>query len=355
MDITIFINSRDIRDYHRKIGYKYNALEAAWLVYYCRDISVKQKHEAWNWIIQNMPDCEVSNGRIHTCFYGKSAHKAIADYIEMEQDFIDSFMTDSGWLYTYSHSFIRGGEREVDIVYDKGVFSSAENCIEHILKEEDPKETTFAEISRKRPDEDCYNNYHGSIVIDLSGEIVDVSIDTKDDSDRSVIDLVCFFEDLWFEFPVPFKRGDIVFLCNRLGEEDPIVLTDIVIPPNWEREKYIMMRSEHGGDTSDMNLYGYAMDESGYIGPFREVWFNYMDVEYYRKELKGVDRALIPISNWLKGEFCDDLCLLLAGYHRILLEEVLAKTVPLMYSAEALKLAGFPIVKNGREKDGDNM
>lgn len=355
MDITNFINSRDIRDHHRKIGYKYNALEAAWLVYQCRDVNVKQKHDAWKWIIQNMPDCKVSNGRIHRDYYGQSVHKTVADYMELEQDFIDSFMRDSGWLYTYSHSFKCGGEREIDIVYDKGVFSSAEKCIEHILKEEDPEETTFAEISRKRPDEDGYNNHHGSIVIDLSGEIVDVSIVTEDNSDRSVIDHIYFFEDLWFEFPVPFKRGDIVFLRNRLGEEDPILLTDIVIPPNWDHEKYLTMRSEHGGDTSDMNLYGYAMADSGYIGPYYEVWFNYMDVEYYRKELTGINRVLQIISNWLKGEFGDDLCLLLAGYHRILLEEVLAQTVPRMYLPEGLKLAGFPTDKNGEEKNGDHL
>ena len=81
MDITNFINSRDIRDYHRQIAYKYSALEAAWIVYCCRDISVKQKHEAWNWIIDNMPDCMVSTGRIHNCFHGKSTHKVIAERI----------------------------------------------------------------------------------------------------------------------------------------------------------------------------------------------------------------------------------------------------------------------------------
>ena len=115
------------------------------------------------------------------------------------------------------------------------------------------------------------------------------------------------------------------------------------------------MRSEHGGDTSDMNLYGYAMADSGYIGPYKEVWFNYMDVEYYRKELKGINRVLQIIRNWLKGDFGDDLCLLLAGYHRILQEEVLAKTVPRMYLPDALKLAGFPTDKNGGEKNGDHL
>ena len=138
-----------------------------------------------------------------------------------------------------------------------------------------------------------------------------------------------------------------MFVSNRLGTDEPVVLTDIVIPPGWEREKYINMRLEHGGDTSDMNLYGYMMtDNSRYIGPFAEVWWNYMDVEYYRKELTGINRVLKIIGNWLKGEFGDDLCLLLAGYHRILLEEVLAKTTPLMYTSEGLVSAGFPIKKN---------
>ncbi len=56
MDFTFFINSRDVRDYHRKIDYKYSSLEAAWLVYMCDSIILSEKHSAWNWIINNMPD-----------------------------------------------------------------------------------------------------------------------------------------------------------------------------------------------------------------------------------------------------------------------------------------------------------
>ena len=351
MDITSFINSKDIREYHREIGYKYNALEAAWLVYQCRSINVKQKHEAWNWIINNMPDCAVSNGRIRRYYYGTSVHKVIADYMELEKNFIDSFMSESGYLYTYKHS-CKIYDGDVDIVDSEGVFSSAEKCIEHILKEEVPEETIFAEISRRIPDKDGYYNRYGSIVIDLSGEIIDLMIEAKDDSDNNIIDLTYFFEDLWFAFPVPFKQGDIVFVSDRLENEDPIVLTGIVIPPGRDREEYIKMRLEHGGDTSDMNLYGYMMtDNSGYIGPFTEVWWNYMDVEYYRKELTGIKRVLKIISNWLKGEFGDDLCLPLAGYHRILLEEELSKTTPLSYLNEGLMLAGFPAEHSKGEKN----
>ncbi len=35
MDIYRFINSKDIRAHLENIGYQFNALEAAWLVYQC--------------------------------------------------------------------------------------------------------------------------------------------------------------------------------------------------------------------------------------------------------------------------------------------------------------------------------
>jgi len=67
-----------------------------------------------------------------------------------------------------------------------------------------------------------------------------------------------------------------------------------------------------------------------------------MDAEYYRDELEGYNRVLKPISSWLKGEFNDELDLLLAGYHHIMMEEHLKRTVPVLYTKEGLKLAGFP-------------
>ena len=269
-------------------------------------------------------------------------------------------MTESGYLFTYKPycKCLNG----YDACKNDGVFSNAQKSIEHILKDEDSEDCIFAEIERKIPDYEDYYNIHGSIVIDLNGEILDIDVDLGSDPDNREIDLKHFFDDLWFEFPVPFKRGDIVFLRNRLREEDPILLTDIVVPSNWEREKYIEMRSEHGGDYTDMNLYGYAMEDSTaysdkskshYIGVYAEVWFNYMDLEYYRKELTGTDRVLKVISNWLKGEFGDDLCLLLAGYHRIMMEEYLSTTTPVMYTYEGLRLAGFSKDNNKGEQNNE--
>ncbi len=112
------------------------------------------------------------------------------------------------------------------------------------------------------------------------------------------------------------------------------------------------MRRKSGGDFTDMNIWGYSMEatrsysdagESGYLGVYSEVWWNYMDAEYYRDELQGMYRALLPLQAWLRGELGDDMCLLLAAYHRVLLEEYLAQTVPTTYMKDQMKKIGIDV------------
>ena len=59
MDIFRFVNSKDVREHLRDIGYEFNSLEAAWLIYQCRDAAIDEKHKAWNELIATMPDCPI--------------------------------------------------------------------------------------------------------------------------------------------------------------------------------------------------------------------------------------------------------------------------------------------------------
>ena len=59
MDILSFVNSRDIRKYLRDIDYKCDPMQAAWLVYQNYDKPYGKKHKAWQWIIDNIQDCEI--------------------------------------------------------------------------------------------------------------------------------------------------------------------------------------------------------------------------------------------------------------------------------------------------------
>lgn len=59
MDIYRFINSKDIRNYLKKINYEFTPVEAAWLIWKCLDITREGKHKAWQEIIDTMPDCPI--------------------------------------------------------------------------------------------------------------------------------------------------------------------------------------------------------------------------------------------------------------------------------------------------------
>ena len=59
MDIYSFVNSKDIREHLRKMDYRFNSLETAWLIYQCRHISYEEQKAAWIELINTMPDCEV--------------------------------------------------------------------------------------------------------------------------------------------------------------------------------------------------------------------------------------------------------------------------------------------------------
>ena len=339
MDISRFINSTDIRNYHKKIGYEYNSVEAAWLVSQCHSKTLEEKHEAWQWIIDNMTDMEIVNCGRWVSEKGQTIHKVLADYMEMEKTFVKEFKDSSrGWLYMYKYYFM-------DSIDTEGCFSSYENCEKHIMENYHPEETNHIEIRRGLPDKG--DIFHGSfITIDLSGRILSVFTDYWKEENHRWNGISRFFGELWFNFPVPFKRGDIVYLKSRYQSDkhSPIVLDSIIVPSGEDKEEYIKKRREHG-DTSDMDIWGYAADVewcNGYNGIYNDTWWNYMDAEYYREELTGFNRLLKPVSNWLKGEFGDGVDLLLAGYHHIMMEEYLSRAVPVIYTKEGLKMAGFP-------------
>lgn len=46
MDICSFVNSKAIGEYLREIKYEFNTIEAAWLIFQCRSISVEERHQA---------------------------------------------------------------------------------------------------------------------------------------------------------------------------------------------------------------------------------------------------------------------------------------------------------------------
>ena len=59
MNILRFINSKDIRRHLRELQYQFTVPEAAFLIYMSRSASLKEKFDAWQEIINTMPDCSM--------------------------------------------------------------------------------------------------------------------------------------------------------------------------------------------------------------------------------------------------------------------------------------------------------
>ena len=99
MNIYEFVNC-DIRVHWENIGFVPNALESAWLVYQSNNHTIEEKHEAWRWIIANMPDCEVAGKDIETS--QKSLHEFLTRYMAIETAIISNFFAaEVGAVYTY--------------------------------------------------------------------------------------------------------------------------------------------------------------------------------------------------------------------------------------------------------------
>ena len=340
MDVLDFINSTDIKNYLKEKGYKCNALEASWLVYHSRIHTLEEKMQAWNWITTNMEDCEVPE-RIN-CSYRKSLHETLGLYMDMLNRKITRF-NEEGVNVAYSYKYLWNGDP--DWTEGKHLYSSPDKCwtgIEEDLDGDEMDGLTEIQITRKVIDDE-----DAAITVAFSGrkEILDVLFPTAQNEEEEELSTF-FFNGMWFDFPVPFEKGDVVvrfdedkYPHHRL-ETGPFVL-DGITPwyiaglDDERRKRYTEGRN---GDESDMNAWGYFQDEDGRI--YSEIMFNYMDLERYKGPFDGKHRLLKALSNYVKGNIGVDL--LLTAYRKVIIDEF-ADDVMLRswYTDEGLTLAGM--------------
>ena len=149
------------------------------------------------------------------------------------------------------------------------------------------------------------------------------------------------FDEMWFDFPVPFKKGDILVPVHKPGpnyrwsESGPVVM-DSITP--WQTELNERIQNKIHGDSSDMLVWGFFQDPDGRI--YHECEFNYMDYEYYKGQFNGPRRLLIALSNFVKGNIRVEL--LLTAYRKVIMDEVCDNVMlHSWYSKEELSLAGL--------------
>ncbi len=99
-DIYEYFNSRDIAEHCRNINYKFSAIEAAYVVWHSNHHTLADKHNAWEKIIDTMPD-----ERFHPNwdFNGHTLHSFLRTYMQLQNEFIEDFCKSKDkYVYTYS-------------------------------------------------------------------------------------------------------------------------------------------------------------------------------------------------------------------------------------------------------------
>ena len=317
-----YINSKDIRDYLRKIDYSFSAQEVAWLVSQCGRLTLMEKHNAW----QELMDRGYLDGETPLVLTLNREPQNLRDflcrYMELEKEWIDDFRNSEKSVYQYSIRLPQS-DNTYEFIEDKAVFSSYDNCIEATKKEvadydDQEKKNLKVRITRRRIDSTDGPFHTMSVILDRDYAILEVDADGAPEED-------CYthgtFEDMWFDFPLPFKKGDIIYDTTR--SEDGLFCGAMVFESS-AHDRYVE-HGRRGCDTSDMWVSGYFQCDDGAI--FGETDYNYMNYEYYPPErLTGRKRVLPVISRYLKGEI--GLCCMNNTYHQILLEEMAADSNP---------------------------
>ena len=188
-----------------------------------------------------------------------------------------------------------------------------------------------------------------------NGDILEVYTVDPDDKNDEKKDYMLRFDGLWFAFPTPFKKGDIVYQPDRYEiEQSPFVLFDM---SSWgEKElrengytdeniikqvSYLIKTHEQYGDNTDMLAGGYYADKFGVIY-WEHTLDTYLNLEYYDGELLGEKRVLIALSNYLRNNI--DISNFAKAYRTIMNEtqiEYIKEHTCYAYLDEHLQLVGL--------------
>jgi len=320
MNIYKYMRSKDVREYNEKIKHEFTATESAFLIWFNSDISLKEKHAGWQEIMREMPDEEVPYMDYTSSLFG-----LLKKFIERDNALIDEFYRkDEQTVYSFRYYCKVGSSWHEDFGRIYTDFGYMKSTLKQVF-DSDIFNIVCVEYKKKylsSPYRDI------TLETDKSGNVM--RVDASSDLKNNGVDKVEFFHGLWIDVPTPFRYGDIVcsrktpFGYNIYSDGQPFVLLSIA---NWSAEmarkrgaklsrkekiwkdKQLEYHKECG-DITDMTASGYFLgsgDDGRFTGGFyKEDMHDYVDLEYYRGEFKGGERALLSIKYFLSGDIDEE-------------------------------------------------
>lgn len=247
--ICTFICSKDIATYLQEINYEFTPLQYAYLIWQNHVLTIEQKHGEWRKLICNTADIPVLQGKRHGGF--NSMHRMLEDYIQLEKEILETFQrVEKNAVYTgrwYEMERWNGGGR---------FFETYEECFHETASDASNENCRF-EISKLYIDHMDKESRRIHVYFNPKGEITQIETSRsflwEMNKEKEKLWLYSF-EEMWFDFPIPFKVGDIVCDCYT---RKPFVLKGTV--PWYKKENPPIQKEWMDFMTHiDMNASGYT-------------------------------------------------------------------------------------------------
>lgn len=305
MDAFKWFNSRDVRDYLRKINYQFNTLETAWLVYSNQSACLSEQLSAFREIIDTMPDAilekPIQQVGINTL------HELLKEYIKIKENTLQKFSSTEDNPVFHAEWY---DDETAPTRIDKA-FLSEEECLKYIAEKKWEIESE-REYSRFA----IFRFYQDGYIVKGYNEKCFVSsiYDSRYSHDETAV--LSYLSDIQPNFPLPFKQGDILILSYSSDRNFFLIDGAFVLKKiSKDYDKNNEVESEYG-DIGTI-AWGFFQHPDGSV--YYENITNYMDLEYFQGELNGKMRILTIISDFLGGKM--ELSRFANTYHQILAEE----------------------------------
>lgn len=347
VNIYRFLNSKDISKHLREIRYEFNAMEMSYIVEICENATLNEKINAWQEIIETMPDCPMTCN--HRAGMRMSTHDFLREYIELKRRMYDMFKESAGYIYYLRE--LRYAEWPNCIVRKNGSlwveednmlpFSTFEGCMNYLKARAEEHGDKFNRYVIDKVKIDCaweqYASYRcarcrSEIVLDAELKPLTVTSDEPCECDG---ELAGYLRSSFLKFPIPFKRGDIVI--DRTDRTPrPFVFDHLkfwnaaeYMEHGWENppvnnakklnEKVTVDNEHKSWNFSHMYAYGYELGthyDGGSLDNPCDLCFNifgtnynYLNLERFDEPIEGELAILDAASQFMKGEIGIDFFL----------------------------------------------
>lgn len=201
-----FANSSSVRDYWKEINYRPNCYEAAWVVWDSFSESVKDKLEAFDYILDNYKDKPFySYGEQKESFFAelRKFKKTIQILKTQVTEETNSIFTIEEHYKAYNGEYT---SKSVDKIFNNY------NKLINYLKEDCNEDTLYYEVKCN------YIDCDSCLYFTLNNKLNLAFIRDYNNKD---LDL---FDSIYIKFPLPFKKGDIVQSKNYFSDCNKFVL-----------------------------------------------------------------------------------------------------------------------------------